>query len=79
MINILEINYEGEIEPLKKHHFEYLPRLNDKIVISQSTGEPKVYKVMDVHHMLDEKPTVYVVSDYRSPESIIQSIASSLV
>ncbi|UXX78467.1 hypothetical protein N7E81_13985 [Reichenbachiella carrageenanivorans] len=78
-INIVEIDYEGQTIPLESHKFEYLPRINERIVLRTSSGDAKVYQVKDIHHTVAEGTTVYVVSDYRSLNSVLQSIVESVV
>ncbi|MEQ6120796.1 hypothetical protein [Reichenbachiella sp. MALMAid0571] len=76
-VNVIEIDYEGQVAPLREYQFEYLPRTDERIILSLSNGDPKIYQVKDVHHTPDKKTTIYVMNDYRSLEDVIQSIAKT--
>lgn len=76
-ISVIEIDYEGNLRPLKEYKFQYLPRIDERIILSVSDGEQNAYKVLDVHHTPNEGTTIYV--GYNGTlKSIIRSIVSKM-
>ena len=77
-VNVIEIDYKGEMAPVQEYQFEHLPRTDERIILTKSNGDQKVYQVKDVHHMPFEKTTIYIIEDFKSLKGVIQSIASHM-
>ena len=76
-INAIEIDYDGHLRPLKECQFEYLPRIDENIILPVSNGEQSAYKVLNILHTIDEGTTIYVGHN-GTLKSLIRSITSKM-
>jgi len=76
-INIIEIDFDGEVEPARQFAFDFLPRINEKIILYDIKGEQTVYKILDVHFIPGEKINVYVTYD-KTLKNVLRSLANQI-
>lgn len=72
-INLIEIDFEGQVRPLKQLSFDFLPRINEHIILSGHNNEPSAYKVIDVHFVPGDGTILYIT--YEKPlQNVIESL-----
>ncbi|MEQ8470361.1 MAG: hypothetical protein RIC35_04210 [Marinoscillum sp.] len=76
-INVVEIDYDGKMSPVKEYQFEHLPCVDENVILSASDGEPNVYRVLDVHHTSGESTTIYIGFN-GTLKSVVRSIANKM-
>ncbi len=62
-INLIEIDFEGKFYPPKKSDFEFIPRINERVIMNGPNDTPYAYKVLDVHHFPGKQVRVFITLD----------------
>lgn len=80
-VELIEINDEGKTNNTATHQFLHLPRIHEKISVTDSKGQTKVYEVLDVHHIYDnpEPKVIMYTSFVGSIENVIGRLVRELV
>ena len=77
-IDIIEIDEDGPVSTACEYQFDFLPCIDERIILPEPNGEQKLYKVLDVHHIPNAKTTIYVMADYRTLTNVLHNIAKRM-
>ena len=77
-INLIEIDEKGSLCSSEEYDFDVLPRIAERILLTKSTDDPKIYKVLEVHHTPGKIPIIYVMIDYLTVRNVLQNIAKTM-
>ncbi|MEQ8880546.1 MAG: hypothetical protein RLQ12_12975 [Cyclobacteriaceae bacterium] len=80
-ILLVEIDDDGNTKSSRKHSFDILPRIREKIVLREPNGGYLVYEVVDIHYCPEIKEraiTIFIVYT-GTPKNVLNRIKRMLM